>query len=154
MTPHDVVLERRRGPFRGRAAVLGVVAGCFLVPVLAPPATAVPLPDQDPFYAVPAGIAGLQNGTIVKARPVDASAYFGLVPMLASAWQVQYKSVDTHFRATAVVATIMVPNAPWSGSGPRPLVSYQTAEDGVGSKCSPSYALRGGGSRRGRELRA
>ena len=63
---------------------------------------------------------------------------------LATSWQVQYKTEDTQSRASADVATIMVPDAPWTGPGPRPLVSYQTAEDGVGSKCSPSYALDGG----------
>ena len=123
---------------------VGVVGTCLLKLLLAAPASAVPLPDQDPFYAVPSGIAGLPNGTILKSRLVNASAFYGAVPMLASGWQVQYKTLDTHFRASADVATIMVPDAPWSGAGPRPLVSYQTAEDGVGSKCSPSYALEGG----------
>lgn len=31
-----------------------------------------------------------------------------------------------------------------TGDGPRPLLSYQVAEDRVGSECAPSYALRGG----------
>jgi Secretory lipase len=120
---------------------LSAAGACLLS---ARPAGAVPLPDHDPFYAVPAGIAGLPNGTILKSRSVRTSAGYGLVPTLARSWQVQYKTEDTQFRASADVATIMVPDAPWTGTGPRPLVSYQTAEDGVGSKCSPSYALDGG----------
>ncbi len=103
-----------------------------------------PLPDNDAFYAVPPGISGLPNGTILKERSIQTSGGYGLVPTLATSWQVQYKTEDTHFRPSADVATIMVPDAPWTGPGPRPLVSYQTAEDGVGSKCSPSYALEGG----------
>jgi hypothetical protein len=102
----------------------------------------VPVPDQDPFYAVPTGIAGLPNGKLLNSRPISASFYG--IPMLASAWQVQYKTLDSQDRPTADVATILVPNTPWTGGGQRPLVSYQTAEDGVGSKCSPSYALRAG----------
>ena len=39
---------------------------------------------------------------------------------------------------------MLVPQTPWTGSGHRPLVSYQTAEDSVGSQCSPSYSLRAG----------
>ncbi len=124
------------------AAIAIVVASAALL--MAASAGAVPPPDQDPFYAVPPGIAGLPNGTVLKSRSIQVSAGYGLVPMLATAWQVQYKTLDTHFRASADVATIMIPDTSWSGSGARPLVSYQTAEDGVGSKCSPSYALDGG----------
>lgn len=102
----------------------------------------VPTPEADPFYQVPARIARLANGTILNSRPV--TTYYYSVPMLASAWQVQYKTRDTQNRATADVVTIMVPSTPWTGSGSRPLVSYQAAEDGVGSKCAPSYALRAG----------
>jgi hypothetical protein len=110
----------------------------------APPAGAeqVPLPDHDPFYVVPPGIGGLPNGAILGSRPVNATALS--VPMPARAWQVKYKTIDVHDRPSAYVTTVLIPNRPWTGTGPRPLVSYQTAEDGVGSKCAPSYALRAG----------
>jgi hypothetical protein len=119
--------------------IAAAVAATFLV---ATPAGAIPLPDQDPFYAVPPGVGGLANGAITKSRPVNASAYS--LPLPVRAWQVQYKTLDTHDAPTADVATVLVPLLPWLGSGPRPLLSYQTAEDGVGSKCAPSYALRAG----------
>jgi pimeloyl-ACP methyl ester carboxylesterase len=64
--------------------------------------------------------------------------------MPARAWQVKFKTTDNLGHATATVSTVMVPTAAWSGSGPRPVVSYQTAEDGVDTKCSPSYALSAG----------
>ena len=132
---------------RSRKLLLSIALCAASVCLLsAGPAGALPppLPDNDPFYAVPPGIAGLPNGTILKSRSVQTSAGYGLVPTLATSWQVQYKTEDTQSRASADVATIMVPDAAWTGPGPRPLVSYQTAEDGVGSKCSPSYALDGG----------
>jgi hypothetical protein len=137
---------RRLGP-AAAAFALAAVGLATATPTATAAATAaaaapIPLPDQDPFYAVPAHIAKLRNGAILKFRPVAVSA-FGL-PMAARAWQVQYKSLDTHGRTTADVATVLVPMAAWRGTGARPLVSYQTAEDGVGSKCSPSYALRAG----------
>jgi hypothetical protein len=100
------------------------------------------VPDKDPFYAVPDSIAKLPNGTVLASRPI--TAYAGPLPMPATAWQVKYKSLDNHGAPTATVTTVMVPNSPWTGKGPRPLVSYQVAEDGVGSKCSASYALRAG----------
>jgi Secretory lipase len=105
-------------------------------------AVAVPLPTSDPFYAVPASISGLPNGTVLASRPI--TAYAGPVPLPAQAWEVKYKTIGNLGQATATVTTIMVPDSPWTGPGARPVVSYQTAEDGVGAKCSPSYALHAG----------
>jgi hypothetical protein len=104
----------------------------------------VPLPENDPFYAVPKQrtLAGKPNGKVLASREVEVNS--NDVPIPATGWQVKYKTIDVHGRPSAYVATVMVPDAPWAGDGPRPLVSYQTAEDGVGSKCSPSYGLRAG----------
>ena len=104
----------------------------------------VPLPEDDPFYAVPkaAKLASKPNGKLLASRPVEVNA--NDVPIPATAWQVKYKTIDVHGNPSAYVATVMLPDAPWTGPGPRPLVSYQTAEDGVGSRCSPSYGLRAG----------
>ncbi|MEU8899145.1 lipase family protein [Nocardia sp. NPDC048505] len=105
-------------------------------------ATAVLLPEQDSFYAEPAGLAESANGTVLASRAIEPES-FGQ-PLPARAWQVRYKTVDGHGAPRAYVATVLVPHREWTGGGPRPLLSYQVAEDGVGSKCAPSYALRGG----------
>lgn len=137
-----------RLPVTPRSRSLGVIALVLVLgaAVLASAAhaasTSIPVPEQDPFYTVPAGIASLANGTVLNSREVQAST-FGL-PLPVTAWQVQYKTLNSTLQPTADVTTILVPRAPWTGSGPRPLVSYQTAEDGVAGKCSPSYALRAG----------
>ncbi|WP_405166399.1 lipase family protein [Nocardia sp. NBC_01499] len=123
-----------------QAAVVTAVFG--LVTACASAATAVPLPDQDSFYTTPPGIANLPNGTVLASRSIDAKSF--LQPLPANAWQVQYKTIDNQGRPSAYLATILVPQQEWTGTGPRPLLSYQVAEDGVGSKCAPSYALRGG----------
>ncbi|MEV6561590.1 lipase family protein [Nocardia sp. NPDC051756] len=119
-----------------QAAVFG------LATTFADGASAVPLPEEDSFYSVPPDIANLPNGTVLASRPVDTQSF--LLPLPADAWQVQYKTIDNHGRPSAYIATVLVPQQEWTGAGPRPLVSYQVAEDGVGSKCAPSYALRGG----------
>jgi len=125
---------------RLRRALLSLVAAGLLV---APVAIGqVPLPGDDPFYAVPSGISGLSNGTILGSRPIAATLLS--VPLPAQAWQVKYKTLDEQGNPTATVTTVIVPNTPWSGRGPRPFLSYQTFEDGVGTQCAPSYALRGG----------
>ena len=123
--------------------VIVALAGAGLVGHVADASAApIPLPTSDPFYSVPSGVAGLANGTIIKSRPVSATTFS--LPLPVKAWQVQYKTLNSENQPTADVTTVMVPLVPWLGKGPRPLVSYQTAEDGVGSKCAPSYALRAG----------
>jgi len=138
MTARNV--PRAGGSVTGRAVLVVI----FLLVVCAPLARAAvpPVPDRDPFYSVPDGIGGLPNGTILDSRRI--TAYSGPLPMPASAWQVKYKTLDNQGAPTATVTTVLVPHLPWTGRGPRPLVSYQVAEDGVGTKCSASYALSSG----------
>lgn len=64
--------------------------------------------------------------------------------MPAAATQILFRSIDAQRHATAAMTTVLVPKAPWRGRGVRPIVSYQTAEDGLGTACAPSYALRAG----------
>jgi Secretory lipase len=113
-----------------------------IVGLWSPGAGAVVLPSQDPFYDVPTNISGLPNGTVLASRAVEVNAYS--IPIPVHAWQVKYKTTDDGDVASADVATIMVPDAPWTGNGPRPLVSYQTFEDGISTRCAPSYGLRAG----------
>ncbi len=99
-------------------------------------------PAQDPFYTPPAGFAQAPDGTVLAARQVTATA--AGVPLPAHAWELLYRSEDSAGAATAEVTTVMIPDTAWTGQGARPVVSYQTAEDSVGSQCSPSYAIRAG----------
>ena len=127
-------------------ARLALLAAAATTLAAAAPAHAdhVPLPENDPFYAVPKQrkLADVPSGKVLASREVEVNS--NDVPIPAQAWQVKYRTIDVHGKPSAYVATVMVPEEPWTGGGPRPLVSYQTAEDGVGSKCSPSYGLRAG----------
>ena len=124
-----------------RLALLTIAALLTASPALA---DHVPLPEDDPFYSVPKQrkLAGKPSGAVLASREVEVNS--NDIPIPATAWQIKYRTIDVHGRPSAYVATVMIPDAAWTGSGPRPLVSYQTAEDGVGSKCSPSYGLRAG----------
>ncbi|RNL78305.1 lipase family protein [Nocardioides marmorisolisilvae] len=119
-----------------------VLAATALVAGSTASASALPVPEDDPFYAVPANIASYADGAVIASRRITAIAY--LLPIPADAWQILYKTNDSHGVPTATVTTLMVPRTAWKGAGTRPLVSYQTAEDGVAGKCAPSYGLRGG----------
>ncbi|PXX66743.1 secretory lipase [Nocardia tenerifensis] len=155
-TPHGIGRGTARldasatseSPVRRRLARFGSSAAAAAVLLLAssfvtvPDALAqVPPPDADPFYAAPADLAAYPEGAIVESRQ---SALFGL-PLPISTWQVKYRSTDASGVPVADVATVMVPMMAWNGPGARPLLSYQVAEDSLGSRCAPSYALRGGG---------
>ncbi|MGW4248792.1 lipase family protein [Nocardia sp. NPDC004722] len=101
-----------------------------------------PLPEQDPFYRPPRGLARVAPGTILRSRPVEA-ALLGVIPQRITATQLLFRSTDLHGRAEAAVTTLLLPH----GADPavaRPIVSYQCAIDAVASKCLPSYAFRRG----------
>jgi len=127
----------RRTPAVARAMLTAVV----LAVLAAAPARAA-TPADDPFYGVPAGIEGLANGTVIDARKVTATQFS--IPIATKAWQVRFKTQDTTGAASAYITTVLVPEAAWTGKGPRPVLSYQMPEDGVGLRCAPSWVLTQG----------
>jgi hypothetical protein len=120
-----------------------LVAACVAVPgvLWALPSTAAPAP-HDAFYDVPGNVASYRPGQVIASRAVEAKSYELGLPV--TAWQLKYRTEDFRGRPTATLTTVLVPKAAWRGPGPRPLVSYQTAEDGVDQHCAPSRALRNG----------
>ena len=123
-------------------AAVVTVASAGLVGGAGTASADLPVPADDAFYQAPAGYEAAPAGTILRSRPVAATALS--VPLPVDSWQVLYKSVDSQRAPVADVATVLVPRTPWTGDGVRPLVSYQTAEDSLGSRCAPSYALTAG----------
>lgn len=117
-----------------------LLAAALFATCAAPAAAASP--DTDPFYGVPAGIQNLRNGTIIDSRKVTVTQLS--IPIDANAWEVRFKTQDNTGAPTAYITTVIVPRTPWTGSGPRPVLSYQMPEDGVGLKCAPSYVLTAG----------
>lgn len=99
-------------------------------------------PSQDPFYVPPAGFESSPNGTVLRSREVQTVAFF--LPLPVHSYQVLYKSLGNHGEPVAEAATILVPLNAWTGTGTRPLVSYQLAEDSLSTRCQPSYTLRVG----------
>ncbi|MFE3193861.1 lipase family protein [Nocardia sp. NPDC059240] len=97
-------------------------------------------PADDPFYAAPADLAAHAPGSILNRREISM---FGL-PLRVSTWQLQYRTTGPDNRPVAAVATVLAAASPWPGPGARPLLSYQVAEDSLGTRCAPSFALHGG----------
>jgi hypothetical protein len=94
-----------------------------------------PPPASDPFYKPPSDYARFPLGAVLRARAVSIGA-FGDAPEKVSSWQLLYRTENTQGKSEATVATVLVPQTAWAG-GPRPLVSYQEAEDSLGTQCAP-----------------
>lgn len=99
-------------------------------------------PDHDPFYQAPANIASYARGQIVASREV--TPMIGPLPVPVSTWQISYRSNDQASQPILAVTTLMDPGAAGTKTGKRPIVSYQLAEDSVGTTCAPSYNIVSG----------
>jgi hypothetical protein len=104
------------------AAFLSTVATGVLA--LAAPASAAPAP-----------------GTITSSQPTTIAA-LGL-PLKVQAWRLQYASTDTAGAPVTDVATVLLPNVA-SATSPRPLLSYQVAEDALSTQWAPSNEMQSG----------
>lgn len=128
-------------------ALLTIVAAAALVSASAPawaddpPAGSVP-PDQDPFYSAPGNIGTYEPGQVVASRKITPKA--GNLADTVDAWQISYRTNDSHDRAELTVTTLLVPKKAWTGGGSRPAVSVQAAEDSTGTQCAPSYGISSG----------
>ncbi|MFD6354235.1 lipase family protein [Nocardia tengchongensis] len=112
-----------------------------------PPLAGAVVPDLDPFYAAPSDIGSLRDGQLVAAREFDPH-----VPVAARAWQLSYRTNDSHGNPELAVTTLMVPTTPWTGPGARPAVSEQIPEDATGTRCAPSYGFATNTSQAGKQI--
>ena len=104
------------------------------------PATPIPLPQNDDFYASPEQntLSRVLPGTILRYREITAKSYY-LFPVSGKAWQLMYRSTDSKGQPSASITTVLIPdNAP---SAQRQLLSYQIAYDGLSLKCAPSHEM-------------
>jgi hypothetical protein len=95
-------------------------------------------PPPPDFYVTPAAPTGAP-GTVIKTA---ATSFGGSDAFRAVA--VQYRSTSATGQANAVTGTVVVPVAAWTGTGPRPIVSFAVGTQGLGDTCAPSKAIPGG----------
>lgn len=98
------------------------------------PAAYLPTPLGDPWFTPPAGFEAQQPGTVLNARSVA-------VQPGTTSTQLLFRSTDSKNNPIAAATTVIVPDAPWTGAGPRPVVAYNEATDSLGNACAPSYTL-------------
>lgn len=97
--------------------------------------------DDTVFYTSPdiSTLTALGNGDLMSYRP--ATVKLGYNAPAAAAWNIIYKSTDSRDKVSAVSGTVIVPTAPWAGTGARPVMMYAVGTHGLASKCSPSKQL-------------
>ncbi|MFI5778074.1 lipase family protein [Nocardia sp. NPDC051570] len=131
-------------------ALVGIVAtgGAHAVPMrsdvpIAPLPVMVVPPELDSFYKAPADvIAGTPPGGIIKARQITP-ALGSVAPFNIDAWQVLYRTDDSHGNAIATVTTLLKPRGAAPEGGFK-LLSYQVAEDSTAQYCAMSYVVQQG----------
>lgn len=104
------------------------------------PARYLPSPSPDPWYSDPPALdESTPNGTILETRP--ATIPWFNAGGVGQSWQLLVQTRDSADRPVAVPSTVIIPERQWPGPGPRPLLSFALAIDGLGNECQPSWAL-------------
>jgi dienelactone hydrolase len=107
-------------------------------------------PNEDSFYTPPKELRG-SAGTLLRYRPVKiyTDPARGKAVPLVRAWQILYRSTSAEGKPNAVSGTVVVPQIPYLGAGPKPVVSYAFGTHGLADRCAPSYRLVRGTEKEG-----
>jgi hypothetical protein len=110
----------------------------------APSALATPVegPSGEAFYTPPSPLPEGGPGTLIWYRQTTVNLNVELPAV--KAYDVLYKSTGETGEEVPVSGIVIVPSAPWSGSGPRPVVTYAEGTQGLGHQCAPSIQIAGG----------
>ncbi|MGK5532475.1 lipase family protein [Streptomyces sp. URMC 129] len=114
-----VSILRRLGWLLATLAALGVM-------ILAPSSATA----EEDFYLPPSPLPAGEDGDVIRAEPVRADG--------ARVTRIMYRSRDAHDRPVAVTGTVVVPDTPWTGPGPRPIVAFAPGTVGLGDQCAVS----------------
>ena len=119
------------------------LAATALLALAATGATAAPTPGPTglSFYDPVASASG-NHGELVWYR--SATTELGPDAPAVTAWNVVYRSNDALDNANLVTGTVMVPSAPWSGGGERPVINYAVGTHGLAQRCAPSLQIANG----------
>ncbi|MCZ4076696.1 lipase [Rhodococcus sp. H36-A4] len=101
------------------------------------PASATATSLSDPWFDAPAGYENSSPGAILGTRQVNVGPL--ITPVTST--QILFRSTDSKDRPVAAATTVIVPTAPWTGKGSRPVVAYNMAIDSLGNTCAPSWTL-------------
>ncbi|WP_280328949.1 lipase family protein [Nocardia wallacei] len=148
----DTVVPRPEIPATPTPAIESTEAATPVSPAITAAALrSAVLPDDvgDPLFDVwPAHLAALTPGDVIEVRDITAAAASLLTLPLASpprqVLQLKYRTSDSRGEPSFATASVVLPSAPWSGPGARPVLVNNLAVDGLGRRCTPGYTLAHG----------
>jgi pimeloyl-ACP methyl ester carboxylesterase len=106
-----------------------------LAVVVALGATATACEPPADFYSPPASLPA-HNGDVIAT----ATTNFGLNGAITST-AIKYRSTTATGQATFMTGTLLVPQAAWTGSGPRPVVGFAPGTQGLSDNCAASKSM-------------
>jgi pimeloyl-ACP methyl ester carboxylesterase len=106
--------------------------------------TTTPSAAAGDFYTPPADLPAA-NGALVRSEPMKLAIPVpqgsSSTTLPGSATRIMYKTTDEGGKPAAVSGVYIEPSRPWTGKGPRPLISFSVGTQGVGDACAPSKTL-------------
>lgn len=126
-----------------KSSLWSVVASVLLA--AAPVVGTAPAHAEDHAFYTPPPTLPAANGAVIRTQATT----FHLGPLRAikvpaKVQRIMYRTTDRLNRPIAVTGTLLIPNAAWRGSGPRPLVAMPPGTQGIGDACAPSRKLATG----------
>ncbi|MCG5432824.1 lipase family protein [Mycobacterium sp. MYCO198283] len=98
--------------------------------------------DFGTFYEPPDPLPVGPPGEVLRSEPSRIPAAVDFPDALpATATRLMYRSANARGIPTAVTGTYIRPTLPWTGPGPRPLISFAVGTHGQGDQCAPSRLL-------------
>lgn len=105
----------------------------------------LPSPTGDPFFdRWSPDLASMDPGRLIASRDVTWPAGLLLTVPISSARQIKFATTDAVGLPSFGTATIVVPKAPWTRGGPRPILVNNIPIDSLGAACTPGVALAHG----------
>ena len=93
-------------------------------------------PSKDPWYTEPQGFESSPPGSVLRIRTAPGNLTDN-VQGAKSAYNILFRTTDSHYRPTFAVTTLYVP----SKANSKTLLSYQIPYDSADVDASPSYTL-------------
>jgi len=87
------------------------------------------------FYTPPASLPA-RNGDVISTADTNLG-----VNSAVKSTAIKYQTTPATGQATFMTGTLLVPNAAWTGTGPRPIVGFAPGTQGLGDNCAASKSM-------------
>lgn len=99
-------------------------------------------PAGPSFYTLPSPLPAGAHGDLLSYR--TATVKLGTGAPAVKGWNVLYQSTDSDGATNVVSGTVIVPTAPYTGTGARPVILYAVGSHGLAQGCAPSRQFETG----------